>query len=172
MLTYVHHASLSNKRQTGLTLVELIVTLVILSLLASVALPYAEITVRRDKELELKRSLRTIRTAIDEFHEDWLAGRVPKFSDAASEDGYPKTLEILVEGVETAGASGKIRRYLRRIPKNPFADPELEAEEQWQYRSYQDEHDSDSWGGQDIFDITVPVDIDRKAINGTQYRDW
>jgi general secretion pathway protein G len=164
-------SSSSNKRCRGITLIELIVTLVILSILASAALPYAEMTVRRDKELELRRALRSIRTAIDDFHADWQAGRIPKFSDAASEDGYPVTLNVLVEGIDLATAGGKHKLYLRRIPSNPFAgDPSQPAAEQWMLRSYQDTPDATVWGGQDVYDVRV--ETDKKAIDGSAYRNW
>lgn len=164
--------SLSSKRRSrGITLIELIVTLVILSILASAALPYAQMTVKRDKELELRRALREIRTAIDAFHADWQAGRLPRFGDAASEEGYPKSLEVLVEGVDLATAGGKRKYYLRRIPRNPFAeDPAAPPVEQWQLRSYQDEPDATLWGGQDVYDVRAQTD--RKAIDGSELRNW
>jgi general secretion pathway protein G len=164
--------SLSSKRRChGITLIELIVTLVILSILASAALPYAEMTVRRDNELELRRALREIRTAIDTFHADWQAGRLPRFSEAASEDGYPKSLEVLVEGVDLQGVAAKRKYYLRRVPFNPFAEDASEPPaEQWQLRSYQDAPDSTLWGGQDVYDVRA--ETDRQAIDGTQYRNW
>ena len=105
----------------GMTLLELLVTLAILSILAAAALPYAEMTIVRGKELELKRSLREIRTAIDRFHADWATGKISKLSDATSDDGYPKTLNSLVAGVELAQAKGGKAKYLRRIPEDPFA---------------------------------------------------
>src|SRR5512139_2399361 len=91
------HVSLLNdkKRNSGVTLLELLVTLVILSILASAALPYAELSVRRSRELELNQALRDIRNAIDAFHDDWIAGKISHSSSSASEDGYPRNLEIL-----------------------------------------------------------------------------
>jgi len=106
----------------GLTLIELLVTLVILSILAAAAVPYAELTVRRDKEMELRRTLRQVRTAIDSFHDDWRNGAISKTGDGVSDDGFPKTLTVLVEGVEAGDAKGGVRKYLRRIPRDPFAD--------------------------------------------------
>lgn len=145
-------------------------TLVILSILAAAALPYAEVTVRRNKELELRRGLRQIRTAIDNFHADWETGRISKLSDAASEDGYPRTLEVLIEGAERADAKGGQRKYLRRVPRDPFADRLLAPAEQWILRSYQDEPGSGQWGGEDVYDVRSASE--RTAIDGTQYRDW
>ena len=160
----------SSRQQAGLTFIELIVTLVILSILASAALPYAEIAFRRNQELELRHALREIRTAIDYFHSDWLAGRIPVTGDMASQDGFPKTLSVLVEGVDLAGISGKRRLYLRRIPANPFADATLKAEDQWQLRSYRDKKEAAFWGGEDVYDVRVRTE--KIAINETYYKDW
>ena len=161
---------LLNKHQSGLTLIELIVTLVILSILASAALPYAEVAVRRDQELELRRALREIRTAIDQFHNDWEAGRIPLTSDAASDQGYPRTLDILVKGVDLGKVNDQKRYYMRRIPLNPLSDPVLAPEQQWQLRSYQDNPDNKLWGEQDVYDIRVKSE--KRAINGSYYKHW
>jgi general secretion pathway protein G len=154
----------------GLTLVELLVTLVILSILAAAALPYAEVTVRREKELELRQALRQVRSAIDLFHDDWKSGKLPKISDVVSEDGYPKTLHVLVEGADAGQAKGGKLRYLRRIPRDPFGDASRPTEEQWVLRGYQDEFDSFTWGGGDVYDLRSASD--GSALDGTPYRDW
>lgn len=168
MLKFEPRASSSSNR--GLTLIELLVTLVILSILAAAALPYAEVTVRREKELELRRALRDIRTAIDTFNDDWKGGKISKSSDAASDDGYPKTLKALVDGAEAADAKGGKRKYLRRIPRDPFADQSKPPIEQWALRSYQDEPDSITWSGRDVFDIHSSSE--ESAIDSTHYKDW
>src|SRR5437773_9645340 len=93
------HGSSSNNH--GLTLVELLVTLVILSILATAALPYAEVAVRREKEVELRRSLRDLRSAIDVFHDDWVGGKISRTASGGSEDGYPKSLQVLVDGADS-----------------------------------------------------------------------
>ena len=160
----------SSRRVLGLTLIELLVTLVILSILAAAALPYAELTVRRDKEIELRRTLREIRTAIDSFHSDWTAGRISKLNEAVSDDGYPKTLQVLVEGAETSAAKGSKHRYLRRISRDPFADAAKPPEEQWILRGYQDEADTIAWGGKDVYDVRSAAE--NIAIDGTHYKDW
>lgn len=172
MRRFAPRASSSNKSGfvQGLTLIELLVTLVILSILAAAALPYAELTVRRDKEIELRRALREMRVAIDAFHDDWKLGRIPKSSEAVSEDGYPKTLLVLTEGVDAADAKGTKRRYLRRIPRDPFADSEKDTSEQWLPRGYQDERNSDDWNGKDVYDVRSASE--RVAIDGTKYKDW
>lgn len=154
----------------GLTLIELLVTLLILSILASAALPYAEITVRRNNEIELRRALREIRDAIDRYHEELLTGKIPKTSETASEDKYPRTLRVLTEGVPLGDQLGKRRIYLRRIPIDPFADQTRPAEEQWVLRSYQDERASAAWSGRDVYDIRSASE--QIALDGSRYRDW
>ena len=163
-------SSSSRRRAGGLTLIELLVTLVILSILAAAALPYAEVTVRREKELELRQSLRQVRNAIDAFHDDWKAGKIPKTSDAASEDGYPKTLQILVDGAEGGLAKDTKLRYLRRIPRDPFGDSARQPAEQWILRGYQDEPDALTWSGKDVYDLRSASE--ETGIDGTKYRDW
>ena len=154
----------------GLTLVEMLVTLVILSVLAAVAMPYAEIGVRREKEIELRRSLREIRTAIDRFHDDWTHGDLSKTGDGVSEDGFPETLDVLVDGADAGDAKGTKRRYLRRVPRDPFGDPEKKTTEQWQLRGYQDETDSSSWGGKDVYDVRTRRQ--GEALDGSKYPEW
>lgn len=159
---------MKNFVQAGLTLVELLVVLLILSILASVALPFAEITIRRNHELELNRSLRLIRSAIDSFHEDWLRGHIDTGMGIASEDGYPKSLEVLVWGVGDQSPGGRKRVYLRRVPRNPFTP--LDQAEQWLLRSYQDQLGTAQWGGQDVYDVQANTGL--QAIDGSYYRDW
>jgi len=168
MRKFGRRGSSSNSR--GLTLVELLVTLVILSILAAAALPYAEVTVRREKEIELRRALRDVRTAIDAFYEDWKGGKISKTATAASEDGYPKTLQVLVDGADTGDAKGGKRKYLRRVPRDPFADQAKPPPEQCVLRSYQDDPDSITWGGRDVYDIRSSSE--NTALDRTRYKDW
>jgi general secretion pathway protein G len=151
----------------GLTLVELIITLTILSILAATVLPMAEVTVRRTKELELRRALRTLRTAIDDYKEDFdKAVKEKKVLSAVNETGYPKELEDLVEGSDWGGLYPYKRRYLRRIPQDPFDEYELG----WGLRSYEDDPDSTSWGGRDVYDVYSQNE--RNGLDGTPYRSW
>lgn len=154
----------------GFTLIELLVTLTILSILATVALPFVETTVVRTKELELHSALREVRTAIDNFHEDWVSGKISKTNTNVSEDGYPRSFQILVAGVEGSDVKGRKRRYLRRIPRDPFAEKDKIPEENWIIRGYQDELDTTVWGREDVYDIRSMSD--RTALDGTRYQDW
>ena len=154
----------------GFSLIELLVTLMILSILATAALPFVETTVVRSKELELHSSLRDVRIAIDNFHDDWVTGKISKTNANVSEDGYPRTLQILVDGVVGSDAKGKKRRYLRRIPRDPFAEQDKSPLENWRVRSYQDEVDSIVWGRGDVYDIQSMSD--KTALDGTLYKNW
>lgn len=163
----------SSKRRAavGLTLIELLVTLAILSILAAAALPYAELTVRRERELELRQSLREVRSAVDAFHEDWRTGRLSQGEETVSADGYPRTLQVLVDGAETGRAGGGKRRYLRRVPRDPMADSQAgPAAAQWVLRGYQDAPDAPTWNGRDVYDIRSASPA--QAMDGTRYQDW
>ena len=164
------HRALLFSKPSGLTLIELLVVLVILSIMAVVAIPFAEVTVKRHKEMSLRVALREIRTAIDHFHDDWKQGKISKTSPQASEFGYPLSLNVLVEGVEHSSSFNVQHKYLRRIPANPFAEAGIPVHEQWQYRSYQDSHDTNHWGGQDVYDVSVKTN--RKALDGSDYKNW
>lgn len=159
----------SSSSSRGLTLIELLVTLVILSILAAAALPYAEMTVRREKELELRRALRELRGAIDAFNEDWKSGRISKAASAASDDGYPKSLQVLIDGADAGDAKGSKRKYLRRVPRDPFADPRAGVEP-WVLRGYQDATDTIVWGGRDVYDVHSAAE--GSALDGTRYKEW
>lgn len=157
-------------RSPGLTLMELLVVLVILSVLASAALPFAEITVRREKEWELRRALREVRTALDRIHNDWEQERISKLERGMSTQGWPKSLAVLVEGVDLGDAGGHKQKYLRRIPGDPFADPALPPADQWALRGYGDDADASAWGSEDVYDVHSRSG--KVAIDGTQYKSW
>jgi general secretion pathway protein G len=161
---------LSNQR--GLTLIELVVTMVILSLLASMILPSARMTTTRVKEIELKRNLREIRTALDKYKKDYDKVREEKPNlppPSGPKSGYPETLEVLVEGKDFGDLAGGTKKYLRRIPTDPF-HPVKEGEDPWGMRSYTDDKDSRSWGKEDVYDVYSLSDA--TAIDGTKYKDW
>lgn len=172
MHKYGPRASLSNSVPSvaGLTLIELLVTLVIVSILAGAALPFAETVIGREKEIELRRALRDVREAIDHFNEDWQAGRIPKTSEGVSEDGYPRSLQILVTGIDSGDVRGRKLKYLRKIPRDPYGDQKLEPEQQWILRGYQDEVNSIVWGKKDVYDIKSTSEA--IALDGTPIREW
>lgn len=149
-------------RPTGYSLVELILVCVLLVILAAVALPTARFTIRRGKEIELRAALRELRNAIDEHKRYSDAGLIPV---ELGTDGYPRELEVLVEGVEVVGQVAKTARFLRRIPVDPMT-----GEAEWGMRSYQDEWDSSSWGGENVFDVySLSEGV---GLNGVPYKLW
>jgi general secretion pathway protein G len=152
------------KNQKGLTLVELIVAFTILALLATMSVPLARYKVRRDREKELRYALREIRTAIDKYKDLSDTGRLGNQQKMGT-DGYPESLEQLVEGVKMQGEVEKKIRFLRRIPQDPFT-----KSTEWGKRSTQDEPSSTSWGGQNVFDIYTKTT--EKAADGTPYSEW
>lgn len=149
---------------------EMIAVLAILGVLSSVGLPYARKSMQREKELILRSTLRDVRNAIDRFHDDWVTAQGGgKFGKVASPDGYPVSLEVLVQGVEASGPAGGRRRYLRTLPKNPFA-PAAPFKDQWLIVSYQDDPKSSARRGKDVYDIRANTQI--TAMDGTNYGDW
>jgi general secretion pathway protein G len=157
-------ARASRRGQRGLTLIELIVAFTILMLLTAMAVPMAKMRVRREKERELRLALREIRTAIDKFKDAsdlQQLGQTPKLGT----EGYPESLEQLVEGVKAPGAGDKKIRFLRRIPRDPMTNST-----DWGKRSMQDDPKSTSWGGQNVFDVYTKSQ--EKAADGTPYSEW
>jgi general secretion pathway protein G len=151
------------KNQRGLTLVELIVAFSIMLILTTMAIPLARAKVRVERERELRWALREMRTAIDKYKDYADAGYLgPQKVDT---DGYPDKLETLVEGVKLQGQVDKKIRFLRRIPKDPFTNST-----DWGLRSTKDDPTSNSWGGQNVFDVYTKTT--EKAPDGTNYSDW
>jgi general secretion pathway protein G len=145
--------------ERGLTLVELIVTVAILTILASAALPIARFQVKREKERELRYDLWMMRDAIDKYKD---AADRGAFQIKLESQGYPPDLETLVNGVDV---QGKKLRFLRKIPVDPMT-----GQADWGMRSMQDDPDSDSWGGQSVFDVYSKSQ--GTALNGTKYSTW
>jgi general secretion pathway protein G len=150
----------------GYTLIELLIVLAILGLLASMAMPMAEMTVQREKERELKRALWEIRDALDAYHRAVEAGRVAVPAGAA---GYPPNLRALVDGVPDAKAAGQKAVFLRRVPRDPFADPALPAEATWRLRSYKSDADRPH-PGEDVYDVSSSAK--GLGLNGVPLGQW
>jgi general secretion pathway protein G len=157
---------LSNKRrnQRGLTLVELIVAFTIMALLTTMSVPLARYKVRREKERALRHALVEIRSAVDRYKDMADTGKLGEMQNMEAE-GYPESLEVLVEGVKMQGETDKKIRFLRRIPEDPFT-----RSREWGLRSSQDDPDSTSWGGQNVFDVYTKTT--EKASDGTPYSEW
>lgn len=153
------NAASSRSGARGLTLVELIVTAAILAILASVAYPIARFQIKREKERELRRDLWEMRDAIDHYKDASDRGAIQTKVDSF---GYPPDLDTLVNGVDI---QEKKVKFLRAIPVDPMT-----GKAEWSLRSMQDDPDSDSWGGQNVFDVHSKSQ--GTALDGTKYADW
>ncbi len=150
----------------GYTFVELLVVATILIILASAAMPLAKVSAQRAREVELRRDLREMRTAIDKFKDAADQGLIGSLDLKVGSENYPPDLQTLVDGVNAANdATGRKLKFLRRIPVDPMTHTT-----EWGRRSYQDKPDSRSWGGQNVFDVYTT--FDGTALDGTKYKDW
>jgi general secretion pathway protein G len=157
---YMNNTAKAAVRERGVTLLEMIIVISIILILMGAAVPVVKISVKRQKETELRRDLWEMRDAIDRYHE---AASKNLFQVKLGTEGYPPDLDTLVNGVEIAG--GKKLRFLRRVPVDPMT-----GNTDWGLRSMQDDPQSDSWGGQDVFDIYTKSD--GTGLNGQKYKDW
>lgn len=153
---------LSTRGQAGYTLAELVMVAAMMVILAGAALPAVKFTARRTKEMELRHHLRSMRDAIDTYK---------RYSDMGllavdiGTEGYPAELDDMVEGVEIVGQIDRKLKLLRRIPVDPMT-----GEAEWGLRSFQDDADSDSWGGENVFDVySLSNGV---GLNGVPYREW
>jgi general secretion pathway protein G len=152
--------------EKGFSFVELLIVTTIVLILASAVQPLAKVTITRQKEAELRRVLREMRTAIDKFKDAADAQLIPPTELRAGSEGYPPDLDTLVEGVSVVNdATGRKLKFLRRVPKDPMT-----GENEWGLRSYQDRPDATTWGGQNVFDVYSLSS--GTALDGTKYRDW
>lgn len=150
------------RRDSGLTLLELIIASAILLILASAALPVMRFTIIRAKETELRRDLREMRDAIDQYKD---AADLNLVRVQLGSEGYPPDLETLVKGVDYGGGNLQKKRFLRRIPVDPMT-----GRAEWSLRSVQDDPDTTSWGGNDVFDVHSSSTA--SALDGSKYSDW
>jgi len=146
----------------GFTLLELMMSVMIISILVGLAVPLARNSIKREKEVELRVALREMRTAIDKYKDAADRGFIMVKVDT---EGYPEKLQDLVDGVQMVGAVDKKLKFLRRIPKDPMTNST-----EWGQRSYQDDPKATSWGGQNVFDVYTKSD--GTAFDGTKYNEW
>jgi general secretion pathway protein G len=171
---------ISRLGESGVTLLELLITIAIIMILASVAMPMFKVSGKRTKEIELRQELRTLRATIDAFKADWnregdvLMGQLCvrnrlTCKEVSGVSGYPKSLQTMLEvkltGEEATVKGATIKRYLRRIPMDPMT-----GKMDWRLRCYVDPSDASSWCGDDIYDLaSTSTEV---ALDGTKYRDW
>jgi general secretion pathway protein G len=156
---------MTNSSSRGVTYLELVATAAIVMILASAIMPLARVTYTRQKEIELRRALREIRTAVDRYHLAVEQGAIGGTDVKVGSEGYPPDLEVLVKGVSRVGAIEKKLKFLRRIPVDPMT-----GTSEWGQRCYQDDPDSTSWCGENVWDVYSKNS--GKALDGTPYNAW
>ena len=153
------------RRLAGFTLIEMVVVVAIVGILAAAAQPLLTLATRRQKEFELHRALRSLRTAIDTYHQAVVDGKIA----VKAEDGYPESLQVLVDGVASATVKDRKVYFLRSVPRDPFADPATPAAQTWGLRSYESPADAPQ-AGRDVFDVYSLAP--GNALDGQPYRTW
>jgi general secretion pathway protein G len=161
MRSFFRNRARTRSSARGFTLVEMIAAMTIMLVLTTIALPMASVVIKREKEMELREDLRTMRNAIDRYKDFSDRGMIPTELDTF---GYPPTLETLVKGVSLKGSNARYK-FLRKIPVDPMT-----GNSDWGMRSMQDDPDSQSWGGQDVFDVFSKSQ--GIGMNGIPYVDW
>jgi general secretion pathway protein G len=151
-----------HRKSQGFSLIELILTITVIAVLTGLAVPLTRNTIKRQKEVELRTALREMRLAIDKYKEASDAGQIQV---TLGTEGYPATLDVLVDGVPMLNAVDKKLKLLRRIPIDPMTNST-----DWGLRAYQDEPDSLSWGGSNVFDVYTKSE--GTALDGTKYKEW
>jgi general secretion pathway protein G len=156
------HPIMTRSDRRGFTLIELMVSIFIIAILVGLALPLAKNSIKREREFELRQDLRDMRTAIDKYKDASDRGLIMAKVDT---EGYPETLQVLVDGVQIVGQVDKKLKLLRRIPKDPMTNST-----EWGLRSYQDDPKNTAWGGQDVFDVYTKSG--GTGLDGIKYKDW
>lgn len=165
----------SVERRSGLSLVELIMTLSILSILAALILPSAQLMAKRTREVELRRNLRVIRNAIDDYKKTYDKAATEgvngvRMMTSINKSGYPESFDKLIEGDTFGGVYTEKKKFLRRVPCDPFSrDKQVTCDKSWGVRAYSDKECSDKLGD-DIYDVCSMSE--ETAIDGTKYKDW
>ena len=151
---------------SGYTFIELVVATAVLMILASAALPIARVSMRRQNEADLRRVLREMRTAIDQYKDYADRGALAMTETRPGSENYPPSLEVLVDGVVLAAdATGRRKKFLRRIPIDPVT-----GRAEWGLRAYTDPPDAQTWGGLNVFDVYSKAE--GRGLDGSRYRDW
>jgi len=164
--TRAREAARRRHRCGGYSFVELLVVTTIVLILASAVMPLARVASQRHREFELRRALREMRTAIDKYKDAVDQGRIGGTDVRAGSEGYPPSLEALVDGVTPINdATGRKLKFLRRVPTDP-----LTGRAEWGLRAYQDDPDASSWGGGSVYDVYSKSG--GTALDGTKYREW
>jgi general secretion pathway protein G len=153
------------ERSRGVTYLELIATATIVIILASAILPLGKVAVRRQREIELRRELRTLRRAVDQYKLAVDQGQIGGTDVKLGSEGYPPDLETLVKGVSRVGTADRKLKFLRRIPVDPMT-----STSEWGLRCYQDDPDSTSWCGENVWDVYSKSTA--KGLDGTNYNTW
>src|SRR5262245_6536451 len=157
---------MTRRAEQGYTFVELLVVSSIILILASAVMPLAKVSATRQREAELRRALREMRTAIDKYKDAADLGQIGQLEIKAGSEGYPADLQTLVDGVAAANdATGRKLKFLRRIPVDPMTH-----NTEWGLRAYQDAPDASRWGGQNVFDVYTTAE--GTGLDGPRYRDW
>jgi general secretion pathway protein G len=157
----------------GITLIELLVVIAIVGILATAAMPFSRMTVKRTKEIELRGNIRVLRSAIDEFKKDCDSKKLSTVEGYCKSEqyNYPESLEQLTEPLKLAGAADTTKKYLRRIPRDPMTALESpDKPNNWGLRSYGDEPDSRDWGGGNVYDVYSKSE--KVSLDGTKYNTW
>ncbi len=153
------------KTKRGFTYFELLATVIILMILASAILPTAKVLRKLQKEIELRRSLRIVRTALDGYHDAVRQGRIGGTDVKVGSEGYPPDLDVLVKGVSQVGKIDVKLKFLRRVPVDPMT-----GKAEWGKRCYQDEPDDTTWCGENVWDVYSQSQ--GVGLDGSKYKEW